>query len=475
MSDDAAALAKGGRTNFFGFLLRLAGRIPFLFIAGRLYGADATGRFAYAIMIVELVAALATLGLKRGLAAELARSDRPQAHVVADAQVLAWGGALLGAAVLIALPFLVFPNHAITGADRWFPLVALAIVACDIPLAALAFRHDVAATVRARSLIEPWTLTLAAGGLAFTVLKEDGLILAYAASLVAAMAASLIPCWRSYGLPRRWFPHPERLVTMARTNLPLAGADVADWGSRRLDIFILGRFASAEIVGIYYVAQQLASLPQKLKTSFDPILGPVLTTRLAAGDHAAAAAQIAQVGFWVLAAQLGVVLALGIPGRAMMGLFGPAFAAGAAVMATLLVAELLASQAAVAESGLIYTRRLTNLWWSLGGIALQAALTIVLAQNFGGVGAALGLAAAMLFLSIAKTRILSKTLATPVAGWRWALPLAALPAAAVGIVMLGTPEWAQLSIGIAAILGVYGAVIWTIGFKGPDRLLFTRR
>ena len=40
---DIAQLAKGGRTNFFGFLLRLAARLPFLFIAGRWYGADVLG------------------------------------------------------------------------------------------------------------------------------------------------------------------------------------------------------------------------------------------------------------------------------------------------------------------------------------------------------------------------------------------------------------------------------------------------
>ena len=32
--EDIAALAKGGRTNFFGFLMRLVARLPFLFIAG---------------------------------------------------------------------------------------------------------------------------------------------------------------------------------------------------------------------------------------------------------------------------------------------------------------------------------------------------------------------------------------------------------------------------------------------------------
>src|SRR3546814_2375358 len=80
-----AALAKGGRTNFFGFLLRLAARLPFLFIAGRMYGAETLGRFAYAIIVVEFAAQLATLGLKRGLAQQLAREERPDAHVVWDA------------------------------------------------------------------------------------------------------------------------------------------------------------------------------------------------------------------------------------------------------------------------------------------------------------------------------------------------------------------------------------------------------
>src|SRR3546814_6599131 len=82
--DDIAALAKGGRTNIFGFLLRLAARLPFLFIAGRWYGADALGRFAYAVLVVEFIAQLATLGLQRGLAGALAQTKRPHSHVVTE-------------------------------------------------------------------------------------------------------------------------------------------------------------------------------------------------------------------------------------------------------------------------------------------------------------------------------------------------------------------------------------------------------
>jgi hypothetical protein len=85
---------------------------------------------------------------------------------------------------------------------------------------------------------------------------------------------------KSYGLPRQWDPRPGALLRLANRNLPLAGADAVEWGTRKLDLFILGTFAPAEAVGIYYVAQQVATLPQKLKTSFEPILGPVITRNL---------------------------------------------------------------------------------------------------------------------------------------------------------------------------------------------------
>ena len=474
---ETAALAKGGRTSFFGFLLRLLARIPFLFIAGRLYGAHALGRFAYATMVVEAMAALATLGLKRGLAAEMASDGRPQSHVVADALAVALAAAGAGALLLMLLPEIAFPEDHVTVFERWFPLIALAIVASDITLAALAFRRDIGATVAARSVVEPWVLSLAALALAFGAFKAEGLIIAYVLSLAAACVWSIWPAAKSFGVPNGWRPEPLRLARLARANLPLAGAELADWGSRRIDVFILGRFFGSEVIGIYYVAQQIATLPQKLKTSFDPILAPLLTTALAEGETAKAAAHVRQTGFWIGAAQLGVVLALGFTGRASMGLFGPAFAAGAAMMAMLLVAELLAAQAAVAESALIYVARLTNLGWSLAGIALQIAASLVLVPRYGGVGAAGALAIAALFLSVAKSRVLGDRLGHAVAGWRWQMAVAALPAAALGLAVLELPmhfEWLQLALGIPAILGLYAAIIWRIGFRGPDRLLFAR-
>jgi O-antigen/teichoic acid export membrane protein len=493
--EDLAALARGGRTNFFGFLLRLAARLPFLFIAGRWYGAVALGRFAYAVIVVEFAAQIATLGLKRGLAQQLSSTSRPHPDVVADGMLVSFLASAIAAGILIAVPEMMFPNSPINGLERFFPLIIFAIAWSDVALAALAYRRNVGATVTARAIVEPWTISIAAVGLAFYSTR-DGLIISYVLSMVAALLASLWPLFRSYGRPRGWRADPRGLWALARRNTPLAAADAIEWGSRRIDIAILGLFFSPAVVGIYYVAQQVASLPQKLKTSFDPILGPVITQNLEAGNRAAVAKQVRQVGFWIIAAQAGVGLALGIPGEAVMGLVGPNFVGGTGALAFLLLAEVVAATAAVSEAALIYVARHRNLMISLFMIGLQIVLSFALVigirairlpsglvwwlgresdrlpDNVAAAGPAIALTIALGAASIMKSRLLSKLLDAPVSGWRRALVWASAVATVVGYVATLGPEWGELAIGVPLILTSYGAVIWYRGFTHEDRLLF---
>lgn len=480
---DIAALAKGGRTNLFGFLLRLAARLPFLFIAGRLYGADALGRFASALVFVELLAMVCTMGEKRGLAQRLSNTDGDHCGQVADGLLVALLAGSLAGIVLWLFPAPMFPSGIYGPYDRWLVLAIPALALTEVLLAAQAYRYDIAATVRARAIVEPWTISIMAGVM-FLIVPDSGLAIAYLLSVFAALLTAVIPFLRSYGLPRNWRPSPRRMGDLVYRGLPLAAADGIEWGTRRLDIFILGLFAAPAVVGIYYVAQQVASLPQKLKTSFEPILGPVLTRKLKERDYAAIAKQVCQVGFWITAAQAGVALALGIPGEAIMGLVGPNFVGGSAALIFLLAAEVVAATAVVSEAALVYVARLRNLWVSVATILLQAGLTVaamVLASEFNlsdamrGALAAGSLMLALGFSSLVKAVMLSRILKYPVNNWRWALVWASAAAIVVGQIIIRLPEWAELIIGIPVMLGVYCWIIWTRGFGPEDRMLFRRK
>lgn len=480
---DIQALAKGGRTNFLGFVLRLGGTAPFLFIAGRFYGVEALGRYASALVIVELVAQLCALGQRRGLAQRLSDDDRDASHVVADGLTMTLLLSLLAGTVLYLFPAPMFPSGQYNQWDRLLPLAIMAGALTDVALAGLAYRYNVAATVRARSIVEPWTQTLAAVAFLF-ILPEAGLALSFILAKLAALAVSLWPLLRMYGLPRGWRPHPRRIGRLMVVSMPLAGADLVEWGTRKLDIALLGIFTSPAAVGVYYAAQQVASLPQKLKTSFEPILGPVITRNLREGNLSAIARQVCQVGFWIIAAQAGIALALGIPGEGVMGLIGPEFVGGTGALAFLLAAEVAAATAVVSEAALVYVARLRNLWVSLATIAVQAGLTVGgimlttrlgLNDNYRAAAAAAALLLALGMASVVKAWILSRILREPVNSWRWPLVWAAAPATLVGWAATQfLPEWAELAFGIPAILFVYGYVIWHKGFGPEDRVLFRR-
>ena len=481
---DMATLARGGRLNVFGFVLRLAARLPFLFIAGRIYGAESLGRFAYAVLTVEFAAQIAALGLRRGLAQLLADAKKPEACIIADAMLVAAIGSAVGMAILFAFPKAMYPTTQIHGMDRMLAITVLAISWTDIALAALAYHHDVGATVRARSIVEPWTISIVAFGWSYVSLN-DGLIVSYVFSMVAALIAALIPLVRCYGIPRDWKPDLPTAWRTAVRNVPLAAADAVEWASRRIDLAVLGAFMPASFVGIYYVAQQVATLPAKLKTSFEPVLGPAIARKIAAGDRGSVARQVRQVAYWIIAAQLGIALALGIPGRAVMGLVGSGFTGGTATLGFLLAAEVIAAAAVVSEAALIYVARKRNMAISLAMLALEAGLAAALIlimrdeglpRAFQAAGPAIALCVALGFASLTKSWLLKKQLGAPVSGWRWDLAWAtASGIVAGGAVRLLLPETWQLVVGVPVILVAFFAVLWTKGFGPEDRELFRMR
>lgn len=492
--DDLATLAKGGRTNTMGFVIRLLGNLPFLFIGYRLYGVEDMGRFASAFVVIEIIALVCALGEKRGLAQRLTEgadgNSAKETNLVYDGMLASLLLSIIAAAILIIFPQIMFPNGVSGALDIWMISAIPAFALTEILLAAQAYKYDIATTVRSRAVVEPWTKSILVGVFFYLgaiaqmpILRDSGLALAFIAAIYAGLFTALWSFLRTYGRPRKWRPKAGQIGKLMSRATPLVGADVIERGTRLLDLFLLGLFTSEIAVGIYFFAKEVASLPQKLKSSFEPILSPVITKNLKIGNLTAIAAQVRQVGFWIIALQAGIALSLAIPGEAVMGLGGPAIVGGTGALALLLAAEVAGSMAVVSESVLVYTARKRNLAISTGIIGLQAALTIgfiMLADHFGfddgvkAASAAMALALALAASSLIKALFLKKILKAPVSNWRWALVYAAAPAVVIGFAATFLPEWMELILGIPAILATYGYVIWKRGFGEEDRILFRK-
>jgi hypothetical protein len=124
-----------------------------------------------------------------------------------------------------------------------------------------------------------------------------------------------------------------------------------------------------------------------------------------------------------------------------------------------------------------------NLIVSLGTIALQIILTFALIiairrlgypELYQAAGPAIALTLSLGISSLIKSRLAAHVLGARVSVWRWALPIAGAVAVLVGQIIIRLPEWAELAIGIPAILAAYGWVIWRYGFGEDDRVLFKK-
>ncbi len=468
-------IVRGARTTFLGFVLRLGGRFPFLLIAGHFYGKEALGIFAYATAVVELVGLIATVGLKRSLLYHLAHT--PDSHVAAaQGLCLAVLAALAGAIVLMLLPGLVFPDANITVIVRLFPLVILAIILSDICLAALTHYHLMVPQVIARSIIEPWVLTLTAGALAFTTLKHEALFIAYGLAMLCAAFVSLFYFCKQFRLSAILQVRLADIMVLAQQSAPVWLADIVEVAQRRVDVLILGQMTGPAVVGIYYAGQQVATLVSRMRGSFEPILTPVMAKLSAAHDRAAAAHQLDQVRFWLYCAQLAVMLGLSLYAKSIMTMIGFEFGSGAAIMILLLLAELFWGVLGIAELPLLFAKPKANVVIGIGAISVEIILALVLIPRLGGIGAAVALCAAFLLAGTLKAVLVSRLLGNMPHPARMLWP------SFFGAVAVGPSYWLaghiafplSMLAGIPLFLLLYGLLLWYFAFNETDRLLFRK-
>ncbi|MBT8471046.1 MAG: oligosaccharide flippase family protein, partial [Marinicaulis sp.] len=356
---DVSDVLRGAGASLAGFSGRLVARTVLMIIAGRAFGIEALGVLAQVAAVTEIAAAIGVMGLKRGLLDILSFEEKngraPQPCII-EALGVALVFSIMISAILLVIWRIILPHEAGLATLMFFAVPA--IVFTDVSLSAIKHKRIIGWDVWSRGVAEPWGflgLTLAFLALGVT---GYGLIIAYVGSIFIAAALSAIGLARSYGLRTLVFSRPSlsRALTIPQKSIPIGITDIGVMALRRVDLIVLSIFAGAEGAGLYYMVQQLATIPQKTYALFEPMLSPVIARLHNHLDAKKIRANLVGVCRWVLIIQLAISIPMMVFGDALLEIFGSSFALGATVLVIILFAELVDGSFLAVETPLVYAR-----------------------------------------------------------------------------------------------------------------------
>lgn len=423
--DDIKDILRGALASLGGFGGRMLARLAMIFFAGSYYGAEKFGHLGEVAAITEILAAAAVLGLKRTLLDMLSAkgAEDRTGQIIKEALI----SALILAVVMslglgIAWSFL-FPGVPM---PLILYLAVPGIVVAEVAGTAIRFKRIIRWEVIARCVMEPWAFLIAVLTFYWLGMTEMGLIAAYAFSCVAAAVGISIGLSGAIGW-KNVLSAPvrvEQLYRIPRKSFPVGVTDIGVMMFRRADILVLSLFVSREVTGIYYMAQQIVTVPHKIYQLFEPMMAPVLA-KLHHGDkRKVIGAKLAGFCRWVFTLQLAITIPFIFFGSELMGLFGPEYLVGGMVLAALLMAELLDGSFALTETALVFAKPKIPPMLILMALTIEMGSIYLLAgAGYGAVGAAIGFAIAMGSLAAARLYMLKKHLDIKIIGVAFLIPV----------------------------------------------------
>jgi O-antigen/teichoic acid export membrane protein len=244
------------------------------------------------------------------------------------------------------------------------------------------------------------------------------------------------------------------------------------------DTLLLGRFRSAEEVGVYTIVGTLLMPATIVSTSIGQMFAPRVSVEDARGDRVALAAMLKRVTHWNTAVSLPFFAALAVVPVALLSLFGSTYEAGSAALAVLAVGQLL--NTAAGPLGLVINMS-GRQYLTMTNNALVAGLNLVvcllLIPRFGMTGAAVSTASALTVVNVIKLVEVKVLFGIhPFRGQSVRVFLAAAGAVAAALPVALLPHWPGPLLEVAAAGGVlfaiYAGLAWGLAMTTEDRELF---
>jgi len=423
--DDIKDILRGALASLGGFGGRMLARLALMVVAGQLYGAASLGLLGQVAAITEILAAIAVLGLKRSLLDMLSvkSANGDTARIIKEALL---SSLILAVFMSIALGMawpVMFPKDPMPAV---LYIAIPGIVVAEVGGTAIRFKRIIRWEVIARCVMEPWAFLLAALIFYSFGIVENGLIAAYAISAVGAATGIAIGLSGAIGW-RKVFAakvRPRALYRIPMKSLPVGITDIGVMGFRRLDILVLSLVAGHQVTGIYYMAQQIVTVPHKIHQLFEPMMAPVLAKLHHEAKRDVIGAKLAGFCRWVFTLQLAITIPFFLFSGELMGLFGNQFAIGALVLSTLLIAELLDGSFALTETALVFAKPRVPPKLILAALTIELGSIFFFAAHWGAEGAAFGFLTAMASLAVGRLYMLRKHLDITIIGRAFLIPVA---------------------------------------------------
>ena len=401
-------LARGAIVNVIAILAANLRGI-FTFLIARLLGHSALGTFGLAWSTTDLLSKVGTFGMDTStialVSARQARGDVAGSRWLLRRAVL-FGLLFSTAAAVFGITAFQFIGEHIGQSPELvrstsllllaLPGIALYRISNGVSRGMKVMKHDLFSKGFAETLvtIAMFLVALAVG------LRDLAPVIAVlfgtgAGGLTAFTLARKLFVERNAGSPGSDQPH------LLRFSAPIALYSLLNMLIMRMDVLLLGLIGPAAgvslaTVGIFVASVEIAGGMRKVRQAFDPMFTPIIARQSAAGDQPAMEQSFAQLGRWVLAAQLPMMTLLCLSGGVVLDIFGPGFDRGALWVALLAIAHATNSFVGLAETVIMVRRPKWNLVNSAIAATLQLGVSLMLIPRLGATGAALGMVVAYL-------------------------------------------------------------------------------
>jgi O-antigen/teichoic acid export membrane protein len=324
MSEPRRHLGAGAALSVVAQAGPLAAAAVLSIVLARTIGPSGNGRYVLLLTLVGLTSMVVSLGLHAGITFEVSRRRWSAGRAFRASYRMALVLGLIG--ILVAFGFFLLTQHTVfSGISSSVALLALA----SLPLT-LAYEYG-AAILLARERYEQYTSLLVVH--AFTLMLIGvGLVIPFglpgavagipASALIGSvMAAKLI---RDEAARDTVGDRGDSLGRAVRFGLQSWGANLLQQVNYRLDVLILGGFATAAAVGVYSVALTLTSVAWILPQALQIVLFPraagldesALTGEVEVGESDETVAKAVRHGVLLTipaGAAVAILLLVGIP------------------------------------------------------------------------------------------------------------------------------------------------------------------